>query len=96
MLRKLLRKYRCLLRQVINFRRRKHVYLLNVTRALNVLYGGTYDANIARIIVSASTVNMLKNMFELLNMDDIDVANYRRSCDYYEDGAFQVERRVEY
>lgn len=68
------------------FSRSKYVYLLSVTRALSVLYGATYDAEIAKMIVSASTLDMLQNVFELLNFDD-----NRRSCDYYkEHDALQV------
>ncbi|KAL6424274.1 hypothetical protein ACFW04_009833 [Cataglyphis niger] len=47
----------------------KYTYLLSVTRALNVLYKTTYHADVAKIIVSASTVDMLKNIFDLLNLD---------------------------
>lgn len=48
-----------------------------------MLYGATYDTEIAKIIVLASTMDMIRNIFDLLNQDD--------SSDYYEDcNAFQV------
>lgn len=64
------------------------MYLLSITRTLRMLYGGsTYDTEIAKIIVSASTVDMLTNIFDLLNLDD-----KRYNCDYYEDrSTFQVK-----
>jgi hypothetical protein len=56
----------------------------SVTRALKILYGATYDTEIAKIIVSASTVDMIKNLFDLMNQDD--------NCDYYEDSnTYQVK-----
>lgn len=62
------------------------MYLLSVTRALRILYGATYDTEIAKIIVSASTVDMIRNIFDLMNLDD-NYCNY----DYYEDlSAYQV------
>lgn len=73
------------------FYRCKYTYLSSVTRALNVLYRTTYDADIARIIVSASTVNMLKNIFDLLNLDD-----NRRKSDYHKKhDTFQVYKARE-
>lgn len=66
----------------------KYTYLLSVTRALNVLYKTTYDEDIAKIIVSASTVDMLKNIFDLLNLD-----TNRRKSDYHkEHDTFQVSK----
>lgn len=65
----------------------KSLYLQSVIKALSVLYGGTYDTNIAKRIVSASTENMMKNIFELLNVNDIDVT------DYYEELGTYYERR---
>lgn len=66
---------------------------MNVTKALNVLYRGTYNADIARIIVSVSTENVLRNIFDLLNVDDAQITDYRRSCEYYEKhGAYQVKQ----
>jgi len=61
------------------------MYLVSVTRALKMLYGATYNTEIAKIIVSASTVDMIKNIFDLLNLDD-SCYNY----DYYEDHTYQV------
>ncbi|EZA46432.1 hypothetical protein X777_00164 [Ooceraea biroi] len=70
--------------------RSKYMYLLNVTRALSELYGTTYDADIAKMIVSASTLNMLQSVFDVLNFDD------SRNCDYYkEHNTFQVRRTCE-
>ncbi|XP_019882077.2 serine-protein kinase ATM isoform X2 [Camponotus floridanus] len=67
----------------------KYAYLMNVTRALNVLYRTPYDAEIAKIIVSASTVDMLKNIFDLLNLEDS-----RYNSDYHkEHDTFQTRRR---
>ncbi|XP_070172770.1 serine-protein kinase ATM [Polyergus mexicanus] len=67
----------------------KYTYLLSVTRALNVLYKTTYDADIAKIIVSASTVDMLKNIFDLLNLD----INCRKSDYHKEHDTFQKRRK---
>lgn len=48
-----------------------------------MLYGATYDTEIAQMIVLTSTMDMIKNIFDLLNQDD--------NCDYYENhNAFQV------
>ncbi|XP_011154175.2 serine-protein kinase ATM [Harpegnathos saltator] len=71
----------------------KSMYLLNVIKALSVLYGGAYDANIAKIIVSASTVDVLKNIFDLLNVNDTDITDYQRGSDYYEEPGTYHERR---
>lgn len=71
----------------------KSLYLLSVIKALSMLYGGTYDANIAKIIVSAHTESMLKNIFDLLNVNDIDIVDYRRGSDYYEEPSTYHERR---
>ncbi|XP_020292169.1 serine-protein kinase ATM isoform X3 [Pseudomyrmex gracilis] len=70
----------------IDWSRCKYAYLLSVTGALNVLYGTTYDADVAEIIVSASTEKMLKNIFDLLNIDD------NRNYGSY-NNAFQERRR---
>ncbi|KYQ49759.1 Serine-protein kinase ATM, partial [Trachymyrmex zeteki] len=60
----------------IDWNRCKNMFLLNVTRALRIFYGATYDTEIAKIIVSASTMDMIKNIFELLNQND----NYNYDC----------------
>ncbi|EGI58185.1 Serine-protein kinase ATM, partial [Acromyrmex echinatior] len=54
----------------IDWTRCKNIFLLRITRALRMLYGATYDTEIAKIIVSASTMDMIKNIFDLLNQDD--------------------------
>ncbi|XP_024884976.1 serine-protein kinase ATM [Temnothorax curvispinosus] len=70
----------------IDWARYKYIYWLSVTRALKMLYGTTYDTEIAKIIVLASTMDMIKNIFDLLNQDD--------KCDHYEDhNAFQERRK---
>ncbi|XP_012534493.1 serine-protein kinase ATM isoform X2 [Monomorium pharaonis] len=74
----------------IDWTRCKNVYLFSITKALRMLYGATYDTEIAKIIVSASTVDMIRNIFDLMNLDD----NYC-SYDYYEDNA-QGRRRRSY
>ncbi|XP_012222718.1 serine-protein kinase ATM isoform X2 [Linepithema humile] len=63
----------------------KYTYLRSIIRALNVLYGMTYDADIAKIIVSASTLDMLKNIFELLNLDDENYRDYNKECSAYQE-----------
>lgn len=53
-----------------------------------MLYRMPYDADIAKIIVSASTVDMLKNIFDLLNLEDS-----RHNSDYHkEHDTFQVSK----
>lgn len=53
-----------------------------------MLYGATYDTEIAKIIVSTSTEDMIRKIFDLMNLDD----NYH-NCNYYEDhNAFQVNK----
>lgn len=53
-----------------------------------MLYGATYDTEIAKIIVSASTENMIRKIFDLMNLDD----NYH-NYNYHEDhNAFQVNK----
>lgn len=64
--------------------RSKYTYLRSIIRALNVLYGMTYDADIAKIIVSTSTLDMLKNIFELLNLDDENYRDYNKECSAYQ------------
>ncbi|XP_014473077.1 PREDICTED: serine-protein kinase ATM [Dinoponera quadriceps] len=72
----------------------KFSYLLNVIKALSALYGGAYGTSVAKIIVSTSTGNMLRNIFELLNVNDTDMADYQRGSEYYDDpSAFQQRRR---
>ncbi|XP_011860130.1 PREDICTED: serine-protein kinase ATM isoform X2 [Vollenhovia emeryi] len=66
----------------IDWTRFKYIYWLSVTRALKMLYGATYDTEIAKVIVLTTTMDMIKNIFDLLNQDD--------NCRYYEDhNAFQ-------
>ncbi|XP_011642127.1 serine-protein kinase ATM isoform X1 [Pogonomyrmex barbatus] len=73
----------------IDWARCKHIYLLSITRALGMLYGAIYDVEIARIIVSASTVDMFKNIFDLLNLEDS-----RCNYEYYEErSTFQGRRK---
>lgn len=60
------------------------MYLRNIIRALNVLYGMTYDTDIAEIIVSTSTLDMLKNIYKLLNFDDENYCDYNKECNTYQ------------
>lgn len=78
----------------ISYNKCKFLYLLSVIKALSMLYRGTYNVNIRKIIVSASIVNMLKNIWDLLNVSDTDIADYRHGSDYYEEpGSYQAQRR---
>ncbi|KYM98451.1 Serine-protein kinase ATM [Cyphomyrmex costatus] len=73
----------------IDWTRCKNIFLLSVTGALRMLYGATYDTEIAKIIVSASTMDMIKNIFDLLNLDD----NYYK-YDYNEEpNTYQGRRK---
>lgn len=65
------------------------MFLLNVTRALRIFYGATYDTEIAKIIVSASTMDMIKNIFELLNQND----NYNYDCNE-DSNTYQVNEEI--
>ncbi|XP_029040439.2 serine-protein kinase ATM [Osmia bicornis bicornis] len=74
--------------------RSKYIYLCNVTKALNILYGTLYDTDVAKIIVSSATSDMLKNIFSLMNIEDNEITDYKATNDCYEDyNSFQNRRK---
>ncbi|KAG7199579.1 hypothetical protein KM043_014186 [Ampulex compressa] len=74
--------------------RTKYSYLLNITKALNILYGTSYTADTAKVIISCSTSDMLKSIFDLMNVKDNDTLDFCENSDYYNDySAFQGRRR---
>nr|XP_031830614.1 uncharacterized protein LOC116426162 isoform X4 [Nomia melanderi] len=75
--------------------RSKYIYLCNITKALNVLYGTSYDADVSRIIILSSTLDMLKRIFSLMNIEDNEIIDYEPPKDYYEDySSFQSRRKI--
>ncbi|KAL0100932.1 hypothetical protein PUN28_019367 [Cardiocondyla obscurior] len=54
----------------VDWSRYKYIFWLSVPRALKTLYGATYDKDIIKIIISATTMNMIRNIYDLLNQDD--------------------------
>lgn len=77
----------------INPSRSKYAYLYHVTKALNTLYGTSYDIDVAKIIVSHATLDMLKNIFGLMNIEDNEILDYGASSDYYDYGSYQSRRK---
>ncbi|XP_076752966.1 serine/threonine-protein kinase tefu isoform X2 [Xylocopa sonorina] len=74
----------------MNLSRSKYTYLCNVTKALHILYKTSYDTQVAGIIVSFATLDMLKNIFSLVNVADNDTIDYEISNNYYDGyGSFQ-------
>ncbi|XP_012149187.1 serine/threonine-protein kinase tefu isoform X2 [Megachile rotundata] len=72
----------------------KYIYLCNVTKALNILYGTLYDMDVAKIIVSSTTSDMLKKIFSLMNIEDHEITDYKAVNDCYDDyGSFQNRRK---
>ncbi|XP_076687337.1 serine/threonine-protein kinase tefu isoform X2 [Andrena cerasifolii] len=72
----------------------KYNYLCNIIKALNVLYGTSYDTDVAKIIVSFANLEMLKNIFNLMNIEDNKIADYETANNYYEDySSFQSRRK---
>lgn len=72
----------------------KYFYLCNITRALNVLYETSYDRDVAKIIVSFASLEMLRNIFNLMNIEDNEIADYEATKNYYEDySSFQGRRK---
>ncbi|XP_076247506.1 serine/threonine-protein kinase tefu [Calliopsis andreniformis] len=69
--------------------RSKYIYLCNITKALNVLYETLYDTDVAKLIISSATLEMLKNIFALMNIEDNEIADYEATNAYYDDyGSF--------
>ncbi|OAD57559.1 Serine-protein kinase ATM [Eufriesea mexicana] len=73
--------------------RNKYTYLFNVTKALNILYETSYDADVAKIIVTSATLDMLKNIFSLMNIEDSETIDYKTNNDYYDDYESLQNRR---
>ncbi|XP_076172316.1 serine/threonine-protein kinase tefu isoform X2 [Ptiloglossa arizonensis] len=74
--------------------RSKYIYLCNVTKALNVLYETSYNTDVTKIIVSSATLDMLTNIFSLMNIEDNEIADYEATKDYYNEyGTFQGRRK---
>ncbi|CAK9801500.1 Serine-protein kinase ATM [Anthophora quadrimaculata] len=74
--------------------RSKYAYLCNITKALNTLYGTSYDTDVAKIIVSSATLNMLKNVFSFMNIEDNEITDYETSNYCYDGyGSFQSRRK---
>ncbi|XP_050594170.1 serine-protein kinase ATM isoform X2 [Bombus affinis] len=72
------------LEKITNPSRSKYNYLFNVTKALNILYGTSYDTDIAKIIVTSATLKMLENIFSLMNIEDNEISDYKTNRDYYD------------
>lgn len=50
-----------------------------------MLYGMIYSTDIAKIIVLTSTSDMLKNVFDFLNIDDTRIiCSQQHNSDYYQ------------
>lgn len=73
--------------------RSKYIYLYNVTKALNTLYETSYDIDVAKIIVTSATLDMLKNIFSLMNIEDHELIDYKTNNDYYNDYESLQNRR---
>ncbi|XP_078038484.1 serine/threonine-protein kinase tefu [Augochlora pura] len=72
----------------------KYIYLCNITKALNMLYGTLYDTEVSKTIILSSTPDMLKKIFSLMNIEDDEIADYEATKDYYENySSFQNKRR---
>ncbi|XP_017880998.1 serine-protein kinase ATM [Ceratina calcarata] len=66
----------------LNPSKENYSYLYRVTKALCSLYETSYDVQVAEIIVSSATLNMLKNIFNLMNIADDEIAKYEISKNY--------------
>ncbi|XP_012270271.1 serine-protein kinase ATM [Orussus abietinus] len=60
-------------------------YIMNILISLKTLYSGGYDDEVAQVIVSATTKNMLRNVFDLVNVEE----------NYYEDEVRTVNVNLE-
>ncbi|CAL7943643.1 unnamed protein product [Xylocopa violacea] len=79
----------------VDLSRSKYTYLCNVTKALHTLYKTSYDIQVAGIIVSCATLDMLKNIFSLVNVADNETIDYEISNNYY-DGYCSFQNRHKY
>ncbi|XP_076381605.1 serine/threonine-protein kinase tefu isoform X2 [Megalopta genalis] len=72
----------------------KYIYLCNITKALNMLYGTLYDTEVSKTIILSSTPEMLKKVFSLMNIEDDEIADYEATKDCYENySSFQNKRK---
>ncbi|KAF3429996.1 hypothetical protein E2986_08147 [Frieseomelitta varia] len=78
--------------------RSKYAYLLNVTKVLNILYETSYDADVAEIIVTSTTLDMLKNIFNLMNIEDNEIRRkyldrevIQNQCDFCNNGTIRIQ-----
>lgn len=69
----------------INPSKSKYIYLYSIMKALNILYETLYDTYVATVIVSSTTLEMLKYIFALMNIEDNEIADYEATNAYFDD-----------